>query len=67
MTIVSQIRFDMKTKMKDNQINQNIQYPNVSLIYFVYHSICFMCRIFDNEKQILSKEKMLKKHGVFFI
>jgi hypothetical protein len=66
-TILSDIRLDMKAKMIDNQIGRPIEYPKVSLIYFIYDKICFMCRIFNKEKLILPNENMLNKYGAFFI
>jgi len=67
MTIVSHIRFDMKIKMTDNEINQLIDYPAVSFVYLIDVYLLFICRIFENEKQIFAIEKMLKFSGVFFI
>jgi hypothetical protein len=67
MTIISHIRLDMKIKMTDNEINQLINYPAVSFIYLIDVYLLFICRIFDNEKQIFAIEKMLKWSDVFFI
>jgi hypothetical protein len=35
MSTVSHIRQDMEEKIKDNRVNQPIQYPNVSFSYFI--------------------------------
>ena len=50
MSIITDIRLEMKSRMTDNQINQTIQYPNVrqTNIFYEFKFIYSMRRIFDN-------------------
>lgn len=66
-TILSGIQDDMKTKLTDNHINNSIMYPNVCLLYPILGSICFLYRIFDNEKLIIPKDRMYNVYDDFLI
>lgn len=65
--IHSHIRLHMKQNLTNQYLSTDIQYPQVGLMIIFVVIFGFHCRIFANEKWILSNAKMLKICDVFFI